>query len=56
MFKLQELKDCWQSLEYMQSGGHHELEPEERKALEVSSQMLAALVIQLESQSISFTP
>ena len=56
MFKLQQLKDCWEALEYMQTSGHHELEPEERKALEVSSQMLAALVIQLESQSISFTP
>ena len=56
MFKLEELKECWQALEYMQSGGHHELEPDELKALQVSSQMLAALVIQLESQSISFTP
>ena len=54
MFSLQELKDCWQSLESILK--ERELEPEERKALEVSSQMLAALVIQLESQSISFTP
>lgn len=56
MFKLQELKDCWDSLEYIQHGGHHELEPDERKALEISSQMLAALVIQLENQAISFIP
>ena len=54
MFSLQELKDCWQSLENIQK--EKVLEPEERKALEMSSQMMAALVIQLESQSISFTP
>ena len=59
MFKLQELKDCWESLDDMlredgEQGGT--LEANQLKALEVSSQMLAALVIQLESQSISFTP
>lgn len=59
MFKLQELKDCWQSLDDMLredgvQGGT--LDDDRRKALEMSSQMMAALVIQLESQSISFTP
>ena len=59
MFKLQELKDCWESLDDMlredgEQGGT--LAANQRKALEVSSQMMAALVIQLESQSISFTP
>jgi hypothetical protein len=56
MFKLQELRDCWDSLESIMCDGHHELEPEERKALEMSSQMMAALVIQLENQAVSFIP
>ena len=56
MFSLQELKDCWQSLEYIMESGHHELEPDERKALDLSCKMIAAIVVQLESQSISFTP
>ena len=56
MLTLQELRDCWDSLESIQNDGHHELEPDEQKALKISSQMLAALVTQLENQSISFTP
>ena len=56
MFSLQELKDCWQSLENIMEDEHHELESDERKALDLSCKMIAAIVIQLESQSISFTP
>ena len=56
MFSLQELKDCWQTLESIKEDGRHELESDEREAIHLSCKMIAAIVIQLESQSISFTP
>jgi hypothetical protein len=54
MFKLQQLRDNWVTLDGMLRD--RTLEEGERQALETSAQMMAALVIQLESQSISFTP